>query len=910
MSRTKVFLAVVIFLFLIPVHPTGEGSWRCDSAFAQDLEPEYRFLNQNYLDSLTSNAAYPSWVVSQLWLRDLVKQFLYETMKWQAADGHIYDNLNEWRIDDEAELFLNWLPYYLISGDEKVYTAVRKALFLYLSRTRSKFDHGYFKDAYFDTEHTLEAMIILANLAYAKPADTEVITALRDVVEHCANLVPGYAPWFNTTTKHLRSLRPGTKEINESCPYGIDWPFNLQFVKMALAYYNATRDIRYFNWAGEYLDGWIGSLERNERENGAYLMPWEVDPKTGALGSCSGKWWDDAFAPGWGWELGSMDAVRDMRGAFLDYYRLTKNRKYMDAIKKQVNFTFEQSSNFAPAIWYQNGQWINDNRSFSAAPIFIAASLLDDEQQPLFESRLLRWHDNIDSKTLEQMFWHFRRYGKYSSMQAILDRTIKWVQGNVNEFKSLTSLPDPDRFPDLEGMEGLTMSYFGGLPGDRGEMPWTEVLYLKADGSLGIEEGVAAMVERSDDSLRVLAMFNTTSQSKTVRLQADFVAKIIRSLQINLDAPVAVKARTATVTLPPEQLVRVTLRVTGSDTIPPLAPGNVRALATSGTSIRLTWDQPSPAADNETASLYHVKRNGVQVARTDSLTFTDIGLQEGTSYQYEVFSIDISGNTSTTAGTGTFSTTADRIAPVLLSATLSDSGTLVLRFNEIVTLSSAKVASHYTITPGVQVLQAVRSGDKMGVTLKTSSHRERVPYTVLVTNVADSSKAQNATSGAQFSYTFIQSLRISHLSQSAYKVKTAVTNDSVFIDRAYMIQALPDMLLNQLRIVTANNDKGNTSDPFFSFTVNQYVNVYVAYDRRLTSLPTWLQSWTATAAVVKTSDSEYLCYRKNFQPGVVSLGGNNGVGSCSMYLVFVEPGHDHTAPAAPSGLVAVPWAME
>jgi chitodextrinase len=905
MCRAKVVFGAALFLFLFSVQPAAEWPWLPKAASAQ--EPEFRFTNQAYIDSLMSNSAYPSWVVSQLWLRDLVKQFFYESMKWQAPDGHIYDGLNEWRIDDEAELFLNWIPYYLLSGDEKIYTAVRKALLLYLNRSRERFDHGYFKDAYYDTEHTLEAMIMLANLAYAKPNDTEIITALRDVVEHCANLVPGYTPWFDTTTKHMRSLRPGTREIDERCGYGVDWPFNLQFAKMALAYYNATKDVRYFNWAGEYLDGWISSMERNERENHVYMMPWEVDPKTGALGPCSGKWWDDAYAPGWGWELGSMDAVRDMRGAFLDYYRLTKNRKYMDAIKKQIDFTFEQTSNSAPAIWYQNGQWVNDDRSFSAAAIYVAASLLDDEVQPLLESRLLRWYENIDSQTPEQLFWHFRRYGKYSSMQAVFDRTIRWVQGNVNEFKTLTSLPDPDRFPDLEGMEGLTFSYFGGQPGDRGEMPWTEVMYFKQDGSLGIEEGVASMVERSDDSLRVLAMFNTSSQSKTIKLQADYIPKIIRTMQINLDAPIAVKSRLATVTLPPEQLVRVTLRVTGSDTIPPLAPASLRMTASSGSSISLAWNPPALAGDNESASLYQIKRNGVQIARTDSLTLTDIGLQEGTSYRYDVYSIDISGNISNTSVSGNYSTMADRAAPVLLSAALSDSATLVLRFNEIVTLATATVPSNYTISPSIQVVRAVRSNDKMGVTLKTSAHQERTAYTVLVNNVTDSSNARNAMAGAQLSYTLVRALSIRNLSLSSYRVKTAVNGDSVFVDRAYTIQALPDALVNQKRIVTANNDKGNTANPFFSFTVNQFVNVYVGYDRRLATLPAWLQSWTATGASVKTSDSEYLCYKKNFPPGNISLGGNGGVGSCSMYLIFVEPGIDRTPPSVPTGLVALPW---
>lgn len=906
MPRVRMIVGVVFVLFFVPLHLSAQSGWEVDSLNTQ--EPEYRFLNQMYADSMALYATYPKWVVSQLWLRDLVKQYIYETMKWQAADGHIFDGLNQWRIDDEAELFLNWMPYYFLSGDEKVYTAVRKALFVYLSRTRGGFEHGYFKDPYYDTEHTLEALILLANLAYAKPNDTEVIAALRDLVEHCANLVPDSTPWFNTQTKHLRSIRPGTRGIDESCPTGVDWPFNLQFVKMALAYYHASQDVRYLTWAGEYLDGWIASLERNERENGVYLMPWEVDPKTGALGPCSKKWWYCAHAPDWGWQSRSMESVRDMRGAFLDYYSLTGNRRYMDAIKKQVYFVFAHSSTTAPAILYKDGVWTsNENgRSYDAGPVSVAASLLDDEIQPAYETYLLRWYETIDSPSLEQLFWHFRRYGKSASMQGFLDRAIRRVQSKVNEIKAMTTLPDPDDFPDLDGVEGLTMSYFGALASDRGEMPWTDVLYFKQSGALGIEEGVASVLETSDDSLRVLSMYNTNSQSKTVKLQAGYIPKIIRSLQINLDTPVAVKAYVATVTLPPEQVVRVTLRITGHDTLPPLPPSSVRTLAASTSSIRLAWDTPPMAADNETAALYQIERNGILVTRTDSLTFTDTGLLDDTVYQYGVYSIDFNGNVSSTAASGRFSTAADRTAPSLLSATLSDSTTLVLRFSEIVTLATAGLTANYAVTPGVQVLQAVRSTDRMGVTLKTSAHQPRTPYTVVVTNVSDSSKARNLISGARLSYTYIQTLKIANLSQPVYKVRTVQTNDSVFVDRAYTIQSLPDELLNRLRIVTANNDKGSTAVPFLSFTVNQHVNVYVAYDRRLTVLPTWLQSWTSTSAVVKTSDSEFLCYRKNFQPGLVNLGGNFGTGSCSMYMVFVEPGDDRTPPAPPSGLVALP----
>ena len=96
-----------------------------------------------------------------------------------------------------------------------------------------------------------------ANLAYVKPGDTEVVALLRDLVEHCGNFAPGCEPWYNPTTRHMRSLGPGTRSIDANCPYGVDWPFNQQFAKLAFAYYNATKDVNYLKWARDYLD--VGS---------------------------------------------------------------------------------------------------------------------------------------------------------------------------------------------------------------------------------------------------------------------------------------------------------------------------------------------------------------------------------------------------------------------------------------------------------------------------------------------------------------------------------------------------------------------------------------------------------------------------------------------------------------------------
>ncbi|MCF6299352.1 MAG: adenosylcobinamide-GDP ribazoletransferase, partial [Thiomicrorhabdus sp.] len=86
---------------------------------------------------------------------------------------------------------------------------------------------------------------------------------------------------------------------------------------------------------------------------------------------------------------------------------------------------------------------------------------------------------------------------------------------------------------------------------------------------------------------------------------------------------------------------------------------------------------------------------------------------------------------------------------------------------------------------------------------------------------------------------------------------------------------------------TANNDKTNTSANFIVFDINISTTVYIAYDIRLAA-PSWLGSWSNTGLILEDSDTSRILYSKNFAAGVVSLDGNEGNGSSSMYTVIVK----------------------
>jgi len=98
-------------------------------------------------------------------------------------------------------------------------------------------------------------------------------------------------------------------------------------------------------------------------------------------------------------------------------------------------------------------------------------------------------------------------------------------------------------------------------------------------------------------------------------------------------------------------------------------------------------------------------------------------------------------------------------------------------------------------------------------------------------------------------------------------------------------------------IKTATDDRYDTRSNFLQFDVNQDVKVYVAYDDRISSKPSWLtSSFTDTGAnLVRDATVSYSIYARTYSAGHVSLGGNSlpSSGAGGMYVVIVEPMRAH-----------------
>ena len=134
------------------------------------------------------------------------------------------------------------------------------------------------------------------------------------------------------------------------------------------------------------------------------------------------------------------------------------------------------------------------------------------------------------------------------------------------------------------------------------------------------------------------------------------------------------------------QMVAFRAGASGPDTQPPSAPANLTATTVSTSQINLGW---TAALDNVGVTGYLIERcqgpgcsSFAQVATSASASFSDTGLNQGTSYSYRVRAADAAGNLSSYSSVATAATigsdTQPPTAPSALVATVVSSAQINL----------------------------------------------------------------------------------------------------------------------------------------------------------------------------------------------------------------------------------------
>ena len=128
---------------------------------------------------------------------------------------------------------------------------------------------------------------------------------------------------------------------------------------------------------------------------------------------------------------------------------------------------------------------------------------------------------------------------------------------------------------------------------------------------------------------------------------------------------------------------------------------------------------------------------------------------------------------------------------------------------------------------------------------------------------------------------------VSGTTPTRYEWDYITTGKKLYVDRTTTYTTVPSVYEGYKYLRTANDDKSLSGDGTITFTVSKSTIVYVGFDKRNTTLPSWLASWQDTGDTLSTSDTASILqvYSKTFPTETVALGGN-GKGK-SMYVVLV-----------------------
>ena len=133
---------------------------------------------------------------------------------------------------------------------------------------------------------------------------------------------------------------------------------------------------------------------------------------------------------------------------------------------------------------------------------------------------------------------------------------------------------------------------------------------------------------------------------------------------------------------------------------------------------------------------------------------------------------------------------------------------------------------------------------------------------------------------------------ISDVDPSTYALDLTESGEDLYIDRDYTLESIPPSFQDWAFIQTANDDKFVEDESAVTFDLDEAATVALAYDKRGTSLPNWLDGWTDTGKTLGTTDVDRDIYTRVFEAGEVALGGNmsgGAEGAESMYLLFAAP---------------------
>ncbi len=172
----------------------------------------------------------------------------------------------------------------------------------------------------------------------------------------------------------------------------------------------------------------------------------------------------------------------------------------------------------------------------------------------------------------------------------------------------------------------------------------------------------------------------------------------------------------------------------------PSTPEKFNAEAENEAEVLLRWQKANDADSG--IRHYVVYRNGEQIATTKSTEYTDSGLQESTSYTYQMSAVNgclMEGKKSQSVEVRT---QPDTRPPDIESIAGAGEHIWVL-FDEPVDRSSAEKVENYSISKTAKILDAHLSDNLRALRLSAANMENGITYTLSVNSIKDKAKKTN-----------------------------------------------------------------------------------------------------------------------------------------------------------------------
>ncbi len=119
--------------------------------------------------------------------------------------------------------------------------------------------------------------------------------------------------------------------------------------------------------------------------------------------------------------------------------------------------------------------------------------------------------------------------------------------------------------------------------------------------------------------------------------------------------------------------------------------------------------------------------------------------------------------------------------------------------------------------------------------------------------------------------------------------------NAYYVDRDYVLAAIPEILVDGIWVVTANDQADDSGMESISFDVDRSVRVFVAYDAGASALPGWMSDYQDTGVTIATTNPgapSLQVFHNDYPEGRVTLGANmadGAAGASANYVVVVRP---------------------